>query len=135
MSSDNAALILRIVDEVWNAGDLDLADELFAPFYINRGGLIPDMLLGPETIKLGVALYRAAFPDLHITPEKLLVDGDTAVLDWTAWNATRALPSENASDDGRAALIGKTKFRIAGGQIAESWTSWDHGGLQEVPVR
>ena len=48
------ALIERVIDEVWNAGQIDLADELFAANYVNHGGLVPDLVKGPEGIKFSV---------------------------------------------------------------------------------
>lgn len=35
---DDASLVRRVVEEIWNAGELDVADELFDPSYINHGG-------------------------------------------------------------------------------------------------
>jgi hypothetical protein len=52
----DTALVRRVIDEIWNAGDIDLADELFASTYVNHGGLIPDLVKGPECIKFSVAL-------------------------------------------------------------------------------
>src|SRR5438874_1746416 len=49
---DNAAVVRRAIDEIWNLGKPDLADLLFAPDYVNHGGLIPDLVRGPEAIKI-----------------------------------------------------------------------------------
>src|ERR671931_626547 len=83
-AEQNAALVRRAIEEIWNGGDLDLADVLFAPDYVNHDGLIPDLVCGPEAIKISVALYRTAFPDLQISMEELITDGETVVLYWTA---------------------------------------------------
>ena len=61
---ETAGVISRVISEVWGRGDLNLADQLFAPGYINHGGFTPDAIRGPESIKLAVALYRKAFPEL-----------------------------------------------------------------------
>src|SRR3982750_4891142 len=71
----NVAVVRRAVDEVWNQRDLDVADALFAPDYINHGGLIPDLGQGPEMIKISVALFRTAFPDFWITAEDVIAEG------------------------------------------------------------
>ena len=62
--AQNAALVRRAVEEIWNRGQLDLADVLFAADYVNHAGLIPDLVRGPEAIKISVAFYRTAFPQL-----------------------------------------------------------------------
>jgi hypothetical protein len=51
-------LVRLAVEEIWNQGDLDTADAVFTPDYVNHGGLIPDLIRGPEAVKLSVALYR-----------------------------------------------------------------------------
>ncbi len=40
----NMGLVRRVVEDVWNRGDLALADVLFAPTYVNHGSLIPDLV-------------------------------------------------------------------------------------------
>jgi len=114
----NAVLVQRVVDEIWNAGKLELADELFAPTYVNHGGLIPDLVQGPEGIKFSVAFYRAAFPGLHVAVDDLAVDKDAVTLCWTA-------AGQAAADATRGTLIGVTRSLVVDGQIMESWTSWD----------
>ncbi len=65
----NRAVVRRVVEEIWNQGRLEVADDVFAPEYVNHDGLIIDLIRGPEAIKLSVALYRVAFPNLEITVE------------------------------------------------------------------
>jgi len=116
----SAALVQRVIDEIWNAGNVDLADELFAPTYVNHGGLVPDLVQGPEGIKFSVAFYRAAFPTLHVAVDDLSVDNDAVTLCWTARG--------QASIDATAGtLSGVTRSLVVGGQILESWTRWDAG--------
>ena len=70
-ASVNETLVRQAIEVIWNRGDLDAADELFAPGYVNHYGLIADLVLGPEAIKVSAALYRVAFPGLHVTVEEL----------------------------------------------------------------
>ncbi len=133
MISDHEALVRRAVEAIWNRGDLDVADELFAANYVNHQGLIAD-LLGPEAIKISAALYRVAFPGLHVDVEGLSTVEDTAVLRWTA-----SYTSDKQEKGGLASrpnsLTGTTRSRIAAGKIIESWTEWDRiGVLRELGV-
>lgn len=118
----------RVVEEIWNQGALDLADSLFAPDYINHGGLIPDLVRGPEAIKVSVALYRLAFPALQVAIDDLAIDGEMATLWWTA----RGVPTDdsisNAAAEVKQPLVGRTISRFAGCQIVESWTTWGAAG-------
>jgi predicted SnoaL-like aldol condensation-catalyzing enzyme len=116
----SATLVQRVVDEIWNAGNLELADELFAPTYVNHGGLIPDLVQGPEGIKFSVAFYRAAFPGLRIAVDDLAVDTDGVILRWTA-------AGQAAGDATTGTLTGVTRSHVADGRVVESWTTWDAG--------
>ncbi len=121
----NAALVRRAVEEIWNQGELDMADVLFAADYVNHAGLIPDFLCGPEAIKISVAFYRIAFPDLQITVDELTAKRDAVLLRWTARRAAQA------SSAVQGTLTGMIVCHCAGGKIIESWTAWDQAGVLE----
>ena len=120
----NGAMVRRAVEAIWNRGALEAADALFAPDYVNHGGLIPDLVRGPEAVKVSAALYRAAFPGLHIAVDDLRADGETVVLRWTA----RAAAPGAIPPGPQGEVTGVTRSRLVGGRIAESWTSWDRAG-------
>ncbi len=123
------AVVRRVVEAIWNRGELAVADEVFAADYVNHDGLIPDLVRGPEAIKLSVALYRAAFPHLQITVEEVRTDGEMVVLRWTARNAAPGVAADDAPSEPAGMVTGSTRSRLVGGQIAESWTDWDQDGL------
>jgi SnoaL-like polyketide cyclase len=125
VSARVARLVNRVIDEIWNAGDLDLADELFGSNYINHGGLIPDLVRGPEGVKFSVALYRRAFPDLQISANNLQKSNGTVKLRWTAQGASPGGLGRRTSGDPAGSLTGETRISVANGQIVESWTSWN----------
>ena len=120
MATQNVNVTRRVVDEIWNRGALHVADELFAVDYVNHGGLIVDMVRGPEAIKVSVALYRLAFPTFYVTIDEVIADGDMVVLCWTAHRA-RVETTES--------MTGMTRSRHVGGTIVESWTTWDQVGV------
>src|SRR4029077_11327148 len=94
-ASANETLVRRAIEAIWNRGDLDVADELFAPGFVNHNGLITDLVLGPEAIKISAAFHRLAFPDLHVTVETVTIKEDTIVLCWTA---RRSSPDDPEDD-------------------------------------
>src|ERR1700730_10246869 len=77
-------LVHLIIEEIWNRGELELADVVFTDDYVNHGGLIPDLVRGPEAIKLSVVLYRSAFPTFQIAVDELTAEGEAIVLRWVA---------------------------------------------------
>jgi predicted ester cyclase len=125
----NAAVVRRVVEEIWNQGNLDLADTLFTAAYVNLGGLIPDAVLGPEAIKVAVAIHRTAYPNLHITIEHLISEGEFVACQWAANSRAVGETLDPAPGNHRGGLRGMTFCRFAAGTIVESWTTWDPGGV------
>ena len=138
-SSNNEALVRRAVESIWNHGDLDLADELFAPDYVNHHGLIADVVRGPEAIKVSAALYRLAFPDLCVVVEDVSTDDGIVVMHWTAGRSSSDRNDGSGVALEHKSLTGVTRSRIAAGKIVESWTEWDRfgvlGELGLLPIR
>jgi hypothetical protein len=78
MSEENKTLIRRWFDEVWNKGRADAIDEMFAANGIAHG-LSDDSespLVGPEAFKVFHAKSRDAFPDIIVTVEDMVAEGD-----------------------------------------------------------
>jgi hypothetical protein len=123
-ASANETFVRRAIAAIWNHGDLDVADELFASSYVNHDGVITDLVLGPEAVKISAALHRLAFPDLRVTIEALRPDDDIVVIHWTA----RRGSTDNAEGDvtmNQLLLRGITRTRWTGRKIVESWTDCD----------
>ena len=132
LSSENEAVVRRAIEAIWNRGDLDVADELFAPGYVNHDGLIADLAHGPEAIKISAAFYRLAFPGLCLVIEDLRTDANTVVLHWTARSRPGGRTAGSNLGSTEKSLKGITRSRFAEGKIIESWTEWDQGVLRAL---
>ena len=73
---DNTTVIRRLVDEVLNAGTLELLDGLIAPGYVEHNPA-PGQTAGAAGVRLRVRELREAFPDLRFVLEDLLGEGST----------------------------------------------------------
>jgi len=125
VAADHARLVRRVIEEIWNGGDLALADRLFAPDYVNHGGLIPDLVHGPEAIKVSVAVYRLAFPAFRVAVLDLVAEGQTVALRWTAHGVPDPAGGTDPPERDPDPLRGMTFGRLAGGQVVESWMCWE----------
>src|SRR5713101_5503546 len=90
MSEESKAIARRLVEEVWNKGNLAVADEIVAASVrdwdaarINYPAS-PGSELGSEGFKQLVTLFRAAFPDVYLTIEDMIAEGDKVVVRWIA---------------------------------------------------
>lgn len=127
MSEENKQLIRRWFEEVWNKGRPEVIDELFAEDGIAHG--LADEpgapLYGPAAFKEFHKKFRGAFPDIVVTVEDTISEGDLVA----ARGRVRAV---HAGDDlGFAAtqkpmeITGISIVRIKGGQIVEAWNNFD----------
>ena len=74
----NKQIVRRYIEEVVNTGDIKKLDEFVSPDYIET--LDPDKKkIGVEGAKQHVAGVRQTFPDLHLTVDKQIAEGDWVV--------------------------------------------------------
>ncbi|OGT80650.1 MAG: hypothetical protein A3H91_15255 [Gammaproteobacteria bacterium RIFCSPLOWO2_02_FULL_61_13] len=80
MSTDrNKELYWRFMSEVANKGNMKIADEILSPQVKEYEKLPPGYPPTGEGIKRLFAMLRNAFPDLHISIEDQLAEGDKVV--------------------------------------------------------
>ena len=121
----------RFYEEVWGAGHLEVADEVFADDYVRHDLRPTAPLPGPEGQKRIAADFRAAFPDLQFDVELLLADGDFVVSRWTATGTHLGTWGALEPSGRRVSFSGVNIFRFEGGKVAEIWNHRDDLGLME----
>ncbi len=78
-----------------------------------------------------VGSLRAAFPDLEITVDDQMSDGDKVVTRWTA-RGTHTGPFQGIPPTGRrGTMTGIDIDRVVGGKTIECWSSGDYLGLMQ----
>jgi len=125
----NRQLLTRMVDELWNKGNLNFADVVFHPqaVYVSR----PELPNGGQGIKASVGMLRAAMPDLRAEFTTLLADGDL-VLGWFSQSGTQTNELLGVPASGKKATWGQIIIaRFAGGQIVQTWSNEDVLGLMQ----
>ena len=129
MSEQNKTVSRRAVEEMLVGGNLDLAAELFDESYVGHDVTSPEPVRGIEGVKALVQGYRAAFPDLQLTIEDQVAEGDRVATRWRATMTHRgSLVGESPTGD-RVVITGITIERFEDGMIVESWRSMDTLGL------
>jgi steroid delta-isomerase-like uncharacterized protein len=123
------AIARREIEEIFGGGNLDLADEIVAADYVGYDPALPEAIRGPEGIKQAAAGYRAAFPDLTVTVEEQVAEGDIVVTRWTARGTHQGELFGIAATGKQATVTGISIERIVDGKIAEDRTNWDTLGL------
>ena len=131
MSEPDKAIVRRLFEELWNKGNLSLADELFAPNYEHHDASTLDFGRGPDSEKKRATLYRTAFPDIHLTMEEVIAEGEIVMTRWSCRGTHKGDLSGIAPTGKQINISGVTIARLANGKLAESWVNWDALGLMQ----
>jgi steroid delta-isomerase-like uncharacterized protein len=124
----NKAVVHRLIDAFWNAGQAAAFDEVFAPDYVDHDpapGQPPDR----EGFRQFAGALRTALPDMHSTVDDLLAEGDRVAWRYSL-QATHTGPLLGIPATGKPiTMTGMSIDRFAGGQIVERWSQLDTLGL------
>ncbi len=132
-ADDNKAIVTRLIEELWNAGNPELAEELYAVDYVRHGPRAEPPIRGSEGLKGFARMYLAAVPDLHHEIEDQFAREDGVVSRMTATGTHRGEMLGIAPTGKPITFSMFLQHRIAGGKIVEEWVMYDlHGILQQV---
>ncbi len=131
MSEQNKAIVRRLFEELWNKGNLSVADQLFSPNYTHHDPSTPDFGRGPESERKRATLYRTAFPDLQLTIEDIIAEGETVMARWSCRGTHKGDLSGIAPTGKQFSISGVSIARLANGKLAEGWVNWDAQGLMQ----
>jgi steroid delta-isomerase-like uncharacterized protein len=126
-AEENKELVRRFVEEFWNEGNADAAEELMAPdaeIHMPTGERV-DL----EGLKGFAGAFRGSFPDWHSTFEELVAEGDRVAERWTGRGTHRGELLGLAPTDRMVEVPGSVFYRIVGGKIVEFRGQLDMMGL------
>ena len=128
----NKAVVRRFIEELWNRRQLEVADDIFAPDCVThqlRSGAEATMPRPPEVTKQHIKDWTAAFPDLHITIERMIAEKDRVMIQCIQ-RGTHLGSWQGIAPTGKVISIQMVVvYRIAGGRIAEDWVLVDFLGV------
>ena len=131
MSAETKAIARRFLEEAFNSGNLGVIDELVAPEFVNHDAALPQPTTGIEAAKASIRGYRDAFPDVRMTIEEQLAEGELVTTRWIARGTHQGDLFGMAPTGKQATVTGITIDRIVDGRFVESWTNWDTLGLMQ----
>jgi len=122
-------LVRREAAEVWTQGNLATIPEIFADTTIAHYG-DQSVATSHADMRSMVGTWRAAFPDLQMAVEDIVVSGDKAAARY-AVSGTHLGELWGNAPTGRRFRFEQIYFvRVASGRIVETWGVWDEYGLR-----
>ena len=125
----NASHSKRIIEELFGGGNYDVAHELVSAGAVGHDPALPEPVNGPKGLIEAARGYRGAFPDLRMTADQSIAEGDYVATRWTGRGTHKGELFGIPATGKEATVTGISIDRWADGKIVESWTNWDTLGL------
>jgi len=129
------AVYRRLIDVAFNQGDTTIVDSLVVENPIDHMQVPPGMPTGRAGLKQMIMMYRAAFPDLNIKVEDIMVEDDRLIA-YTVMTGTHSGELMGMKPTGKPVRVeGFDRVRFEGDRMAEHWgTSDDAGMMRQLGV-
>jgi steroid delta-isomerase-like uncharacterized protein len=132
MSTENKALAYRWFEEVWNKGRVEAIDEMLDPNMIAHGlGKDGSDLRGTDGFKIFHTKFRGAFPDIRITVEDVIAEGDRVAIRFSGSASHRGDHLGVPATQRPVTFTGMAFIRCRNGKIVEGWNNFDVMGLMQ----
>lgn len=129
MTTDaNKQVVRRLYDECINPGRLDLLTELVSDDFVG-----PQGAHGSAGFAAAISGLRAAFPDIKVTVEDVIAEGDRVTVR-SSWQATHTGTFRGIPPTGkRITNTSITIYQLADHKLVHSWIESDRlGTLQQM---
>lgn len=128
-TEDNKTLMRRFIEEVFNKKNMAAIDELIAPDHIDHSPTAAHLPSGIEGARQAIGMMLAAFPDMRVTVEDMIAEGDKVAFRMTS-RGTQQGAFGSIPPTGKQVTISTIDIvRIEDGKIAEEWGIDDVMGL------
>jgi predicted ester cyclase len=128
-TQDNKRLVGRALEEIYAKGDLELADELIHPDFVDHEPAHAEQPTGPESVKQTVRHLQSMFGELRFEVEDEIAEGDR-VVQLVTMSGRHTGPLIGREPTGREFAVRHVYiWRIADGKIVDHWGSRDDLGL------
>jgi len=120
----------NLIEEAYNKGDLDVVDDCCAAGFVYHVPPYPDVE-GTEAYKKYISDLRAAYSNLQLTIDEMIIEGDIGAMKWTFRGThTGQSPTLGIPPTGKQVTFsGCSITRFVDGKFAETWNYVDYLGL------
>jgi ketosteroid isomerase-like protein len=126
---EHKAVVQRLFDAI-NNGNLDELPQVVAPDVVDHNAVIFMQPEGPGGVREGIRMLLEGFPDLHLSTEQLIAEGDQVVVRFTMSGTNtgdyRGLPAPTQQHFETEAIA---IMRVAAGRVAAIRGTADRLGM------
>ena len=124
----NRETVVRLIEEVWTKGNLEIADEIIASEYTIRhdpGDQWEGKTIDLPTFKERVKMSRHILPDQKFYIEDLVCEVEKVAVSWRFTGTQKADLPELPATNKQVNISGLTIYYFANGKIIGHWQVFD----------
>jgi steroid delta-isomerase-like uncharacterized protein len=130
-AEDNNEAVIRRWIEAYNERDLEAEADALAPGFVAHVPAAPGPLEGLEAWRQFSGPFAEAFPDLRLTVEDVVSEGEK-VAARVAFRGTHRGEFQGIAPTGKELAFSSMEFnRVVGGKVEEHWVELDLLGLMQ----
>jgi len=119
ITEEEAKALVEKDSEIWNEGNLALADEIISPDYVEHTADISEDIVGIDAFKEGITNIRTSYPDFNVTVEELIVKNDKIVWRWVITGTNTGTTGDIPPTGKKVRAEGVGILRVVNGKIVE----------------
>lgn len=128
MAADLKKLVERFNDEIISQGKIEVIDELVHDDLIEHT-LVPGIAPGKAGIPQWVKMFRDAFPDIRVTTDAVIVEGDEVWVQSTTTGTHEGDLAGIPATGKKVKIIGFDRVKTRDGKAIEHWGLQDDMGM------
>ena len=128
-TEENKAVVRRFLEGIFSQGDPDVVDELAVPDFVVHDPSSEAREVDVQGVKESITWSHSAFPNLRVTIEDQVAEGDKVATRWTVRGTHQGEMMGAAATGNQVTFTGTQTDYISGGKIVESWSNWDTLGM------
>lgn len=118
----NKAVARRVFEEIFNQNKFEVANEIYAPDFVNHG---LQRSVGLKEDQDAARGWKDAFPDGKMGIVLMLAEDDLVTVVWTGTGTNTGQGNGLPATGKKVELRGITVWRIVDGKIREEWSAFD----------
>jgi|GEM_PF-6064094 len=119
-SEANRLIAQRVLDEVWNHGNLDVVDSLYADDFVEHG-THPRITSGRNRYKHWISTAVAGFPYERLAIEEMYATGDKVAVRYVVEGCQPGSAQSHHARRTAGAIKGAIVLRFSGSRVREAW--------------
>ena len=124
MSEQNKAVARRFFEEVFNRHNLNAIDEVVAPTFVDHNAM-PGQAPGAQGTKDMFAIYLRAFPDLRVSVEDIIGEGDVVAARFSGTGTHKGELFGTPATGKTIRVQGIDFLHFRNGKVTDAWHQGD----------